>query len=116
MYNSPSVSTVLKTFVYSIVVLLILCCGAATLGFLFADQLAFLPFGVVDVCMKLCTVATVLLVIHLISFVLVTIFQIARLTDWLGYIILSLFAICLYLEAWLSTPELFEFSKNLFGF
>jgi hypothetical protein len=115
MYNSRF-STVLKTFVYAIVILVIVSSGLATLGFMFADQLSFLPFPVVDVCMKLCTVSTVLLVIHLITFGLVMILQLRRLTDWFGYIVLSLFAIVSYIEAWFTTPELFEFSKNLFGF
>ena len=115
MYTSRF-STVLKTFVYAVVILVIACSGLATLGFMFANQLAFLPFSVVDICMKLCTVSTVLLVIHLLTFGCVVVLQLRKLTDWFGYIVLSLFAIGGYIEAWFTTPELFEFSKNLFGF
>ena len=115
MYTTD-LSRTLKTFVYAIVILLILCSGIATLGFMFADMLTFLPFSMVDFCVALCAIANVLLITHIITFVFVLIFQIARLTDWFGYIVLSLFAIGGYIEAWFTTPERFEFSKNLFGF
>ena len=115
MYTTD-LSRTLKTFVYAIVILLILCSGIATLGFMFADMLTFLPFSMVDFCVALCAIANVLLITHIITFVFVLIFQIARLTDWFGYIVMSAIAIFCYIEAWLSTPELFEISKNFFGF
>ena len=114
MYTSR-VSTVLKTFVYCVVVFLALISISACLGFIFADKLTFLPFNVVDVCQKMCTVATVLLAIHIISFCCVLLFQIARLSNWLGYVILSLIAILGYIAAWLTTPALFEKTLNFLG-
>ena len=112
MYTSH-VSLVLKAFVYCMVLALAICSLAACLGFVFADKIAFLP--VVDICKTLCTISTVLLVIHCICFGLVVVCQIARIYEWLGYMALSLLAICCYIAAWLTTPELFELTKNFIG-
>ena len=94
MYSSR-ISSVLKGFIYVVVVLLALCSIAATLCLVFADEITFMP--ATDVAGKLLSVATVLLVVHAITMVMVVIFQIAKLTDYLPYLFLSLVAIIAYL-------------------
>lgn len=101
MYT-PHVSTVLKVFIYAVVILLALSCIGAVVGFVFAGKVT--DFPLTDLSQNLCYFATVLLVIHLITFCLVLIFQLTRLYNYAGYLILSLIATIGYVVAWLASP------------
>ena len=112
MYT-PHVSTVLKAFIYVVVILLALCSIAAIVGFVYAGQSG--DAAITDLSQNLCYFATILLVIHLITFCLVLLFQMRRLFDYTGYVVLSLIATISYVVAWLATPALSHYITGLFG-
>lgn len=112
MYT-PHVSTVLKAFIYVVAILLALSCIGAVVGFAFAGQVSGFPLA--DLSQNLCYFATILLVIHLITFCFVLLFQMRRLFDYTGYVVLSLIATISYVVAWLATPALSHYITGLFG-
>ncbi len=112
MYTSRGTS-ILKIFIYAIVILLALCSIMTAVGFVFADKLPQFPLA--DVSKYLCYIATVLLFVHITNFVFVIIFQIRKLYNYLGYVILSFVAIISYIAAWFTTPSLFHYILSLFG-
>ena len=111
MYT-PHVSTVLKAFIYVVAILLALCCIGAIVGFAFAGQVSGFPLA--ELSSNLCYIATVLLVIHLITFCFVLLFQMRRLFNYTGYIVLSLIATISYVGAWFATPALSHYITGLF--
>ena len=112
MYT-PHVSSVLKAFIYVVAILLALCCIGAVVGFAFAGKVAGFPLA--DLSTNLCYIATVLLVVHIITFCFVLLFQMRRLFDYAGYVILSLVATCSYVVAWLASPTFAHLFTGLFG-
>ena len=101
MYT-PHVSTVLKAFIYVVVILLALCSIAAIVGFVYAGQSG--DAAITDLSQNLCHIGTILLVVHLITFCFVMIFQLTRLYEYIGYAILSFIATLSYVCAWLASP------------
>ena len=112
MYTSY-LSSLLKAFVFTIVLLLLFCSLASCFGFIFADKLPALP--IVDICKVLCTVSTILLALQVICFALVVITQIFWITSWFGYMALSGVAVLSYIAALLTSPEFFQLTKNFIG-
>ena len=110
--NTPHISTVLKTFIYAVVILLALCSIAAIVGFVYAGQSGDL--AITDLSQNLCHIATILLVVHLIAFCFVMIFQLTKLYDYIGYAILSFIATLGYVGAWLASPAFVDKVINVF--
>lgn len=110
--NTPHISTVLKTFIYAVVILLILCNIAAIVGFVYAGQSG--DIAITDLSQNLCYVATILLVVHLITFCFVMIFQLTKLYDYIGYAVLSFIATVGYVGAWLASPAFVNQIISLF--
>ncbi len=104
MYTSR-LGSVLKGFIYSIAVLLGVCSLGASFGFIFKDMLPNLPIE--DIANRLTYAATIFLSVEIIILPLLTIFQIGRLRSYLGYYVISLISIALYIAMWYDITYLF---------
>ena len=112
MYTSNG-SSVLKTFVYGVAALLAACSILAIVGFAFADKLPGL--ALMELSQNLCYIAAILIFVQAICFCLVMIFQLTKLYNYIGYIILSLIATISYVLAWFASPYFAPYFAQFFN-
>ena len=108
------VSTVTKRFVYALVILFALCSILGAVGYIFSDYIPYV--NAPEISEKLGFLATILMCVNIVFFVLLVIFRLARLHTHLGYIILTLIAIISYLVMLFSSPELYYVIERFLGF
>ena len=111
MYSLHTTS-VIKKFIYAVMILLALCSLLSALGFIFADSITFLSAE--EISSRLISVSTVLLVVQILIMPLVLIFQITKLSEYIPYFVFSFIAIVLYIFAWCSTPALSVYFAMIF--